>query len=76
MAKRYICTGCGYLGKPVKVKVKKGNVLLEVILWLLLIVPGFIYSIWRYTSSVDMCPKCKKGYMVPVEKKKIIKTNM
>lgn len=31
---------------------------MEVFLWLLLIVPGFIYSLWRLTTKTKVYPKC------------------
>ena len=50
------CTNCGFHGKPVINT--PGNILIEIILWLFLIVPGLIYSIWRLTKRHDACPVC------------------
>jgi hypothetical protein len=51
-----ICSNCGYLGKPKKIV--RGAFLIELILWLCFLVPGFIYTVWRLTSQYDVCPKC------------------
>lgn len=51
-----ICTSCGTVAIP-ETKAR-GNLLIEIILWLMLIVPGLIYSIWRISSKYDVCPEC------------------
>ncbi len=60
-----ICTTCGYVGKPIKLV--KGSFAIELFLWLCFFVPGFIYSIWRLTSKIDVCPKCKNPNMIPID---------
>lgn len=40
---------------------------MELILWILLIVPGIIYSIWRVTTRYNSCPLCKSADIVPAE---------
>ena len=52
-----ICANCGTTAIPVKHT--KGNLLIEIILWIMFIIPGLIYSIWRLTTKEDVCPKCK-----------------
>ncbi|NOR25444.1 MAG: hypothetical protein GQ542_13860 [Desulforhopalus sp.] len=37
----------------------------EIILWLLFLVPGLIYSIWRRTGRYYACPNCGTPGMVP-----------
>ena len=59
-------TMLGIIGASL-VKVSVGDFLIAII------IPGLIYTIWRHTSSIDMCPKCKKAQMILMEKKKIIK---
>lgn len=61
----FICTSCGYLGESRTIT--KGNFLIEVILWLFLVVPGLIYTIWRLTSKHSACPKCGNPSMIPVD---------
>ena len=60
-----ICTNCGAVGR-----VKKdtpGSIWIELILWLLLIVPGIIYSVWRISSRRRVCSSCGSPALVPVE---------
>jgi hypothetical protein len=47
---------------------------MEVVLWLLLIVPGLMYSLWRLTTRAKVCPKCGAPYMIPTNSPKAIKT--
>lgn len=61
---RQICPNCGTRGEP-KTRTK-GSTLLEVFLWLMLIVPGLIYSLWRITSRERVCPACGSP-MIPVD---------
>jgi|SRR3990172_10351963 len=64
-SKQYVCTVCGYVGKPLY-KVK-GSVLIEILLWFFLI-PGLIYSIWRLTSGKQwLCPTCNNDSLIPVD---------
>ena len=63
MAKELVCTSCGYIGKPKRIT--KGNIGIEIILWLTFIIPGLIYSLWRLSSRYDGCAKCKNATLVP-----------
>lgn len=65
MKKQFICTSCGYIGYPKKIT--KGNILIELILWLFLLIPGLIYSIWRVSSRYNACPQCKNATMIPAD---------
>jgi hypothetical protein len=58
-----ICPNCRYVGEA---KIN-GNGAVELILWLFLLVPGLIYSLWRRTSARHGCPKCAAPNMVPLE---------
>lgn len=60
----YICPACGSRGEPKRKT--RGSTLIELVLWLCLIVPGVIYSIWRLTSRYDACPACDAPGMIPV----------
>lgn len=44
-----------------------GSIIIEIILWLCLIVPGLIYSVWRHTSRREVCRACGSGYLVPID---------
>lgn len=59
------CTICRYTGKTQHVV--KGNLVIEIVLWLMFLIPGVIYSIWRSFSSYDGCPVCKNKNVIPLE---------
>ena len=65
MSKQMICPSCGTEGKPIKIT--KGSIFIEIILWLCFLVPGLIYSIWRLTTRYTACRSCKAEGMVPVD---------
>lgn len=65
MAKQLVCTNCCYIGNSVKVT--KGSFIMELFLWLLLLIPGIFYSIWRLTTKYDACPSCGAPNMVSVD---------
>lgn len=65
MKGEFVCTTCGYVGKPKKYT--KGSCLVEGILWLCFFIPGLIYSLWRVISAEKVCPKCLKPTIIPVD---------
>lgn len=65
MSKKLVCIQCGYIGEPKRAI--KGNILIEIILWLFLIIPGLIYSIWRSSSRYKVCPKCGNSTLIPID---------
>lgn len=57
MAKKpMICSQCGQTGR--QKQVAPGSILIEIILWCCLFVPGLIYSIWRLTAKRPTCRHC------------------
>lgn len=62
---RKICKDCGHVGEPKTIT--RGNILLELVLWCLLLVPGLIYSIWRHASRYDGCGKCAGSTLLPLD---------
>lgn len=63
-AKTNYCLQCG--SKFAKPKTKtRGSLIMEVFLWLLLLIPGLIYSIWRMTTRYKVCPVCKATQIIP-----------
>jgi hypothetical protein len=54
--KKYVCMECGCQRDPIKVK--RGLLVIEIFLWLLYILPGVIYSIWRRVRTQEVCPNC------------------
>mgnify|MGYP001600827589 CR=1 FL=1 len=63
--RKIVCTSCGFTGEPSTVT--KGSFFIELVLWLCLLIPGLIYSIWRLSSKYEACPKCQQNTIIPVE---------
>lgn len=64
MAKKLLCTRCLTVGKP-KFEMP-GNPAFELILWFLCILPGLIYSSWRYSRRRPFCRACGADEMIPL----------
>lgn len=64
-ASKKVCASCGHYGKPKQAA--KGSTGVELILWLLFIIPGLIYSFWRMGSYHPVCAKCKGTQLVPAK---------
>lgn len=60
---RKFCTSCGSTSFP-KV-VTGGSFLIELVLWIFLIIPGVIYSIWRLTTRRKVCGVCGNKTIIP-----------
>jgi len=54
--KKYVCMECGCQRDPVNAK--RGLLIIELLMWLLYILPGVIYSIWRRVRKQQVCPNC------------------
>lgn len=63
-----ICTECGYIGKPVRLT--RGSILIEIVLWLAFLIPGLIYSIWRQTNKYQACQQCRHESIIPADSPK------
>lgn len=57
------CTACHSEMKP-KTEVP-GSVLIEIVLWLSIILPGLIYSIWRLSNKKKICRTCGSTEIIP-----------
>lgn len=64
MAKRF-CTTCGSIGEPKSHT--PGKLWVEVVLWLCLLVPGLLYSLWRLNGRRKVCAHCGAQTLVPVD---------
>lgn len=64
MSKPLICSACGTTGQVRRET--PGSFLIEVILWLCFLVPGLIYTIWRYSRRHWICKVCGNSALVPV----------
>lgn len=59
-----ICPQCGTLGDT-KTHTP-GSILIELVLWICLIIPGLVYSIWRHSARKQVCRACGNAQLVPV----------
>lgn len=60
---RLHCPSCGHISKPILRQPGSGNV--EIVLWLLFLVPGMIYTGWRSSAEkLKVCPKCNEVGML------------
>lgn len=66
--KEYVCNNCGYVVEPVKVV--RGNLVTEIILWFFFLIPGLCYSVWRVSGNEMVCPSCNSNQIVPVDSPK------
>ncbi|NIP99517.1 MAG: hypothetical protein GWM98_03090 [Nitrospinaceae bacterium] len=55
-SKKYLCMECGCQREPIYVK--RGLLVIEILMWLCYLFPGVIYSIWRRVRKQQVCPKC------------------
>lgn len=51
------CPNCKYEGKGKFIN--KGSFGVEIILWLLFLLPGLVYSVWRLCNRIVICPDCR-----------------
>jgi ribosomal protein S26 len=58
------CTACGSTFKKPRT-VTKGSLVAEIVLWLLFLFPGLIYSVWRHSSRYKACPECQSPTIIP-----------
>lgn len=73
MTQELICSSCGHRGKAKTIT--RGSFLVEIILWLLFLIPGLLYSIWRLSSRHKACWSCGSQTLIPANSpvgKKII----
>ena len=59
---KYYCTSCMNF---TLVALKKGNGIIEALLYLCYIVPGIFYSVWRRSTPPNVCPLCKVPSLIP-----------
>lgn len=57
------CKSCGH-SRPTATKTP-GSLAIEIVLWLMLIVPGIIYSLWRISARKAACTACGSTDLVP-----------
>jgi len=63
--KKYLCTRCHYQGRAEDIT--PGNLGVEIFAWLLMVLPGIIYTLWRKANAYKGCPKCQSKEIVPLD---------
>jgi ribosomal protein S27AE len=58
------CARCGQVGQPATDT--PGSLALEVLLWLLFLVPGLVYSVWRVSARREVCAACGSAELLPL----------
>jgi RNase P subunit RPR2 len=62
--KRVICNRCESMTKPEKFT--PGHILIEIALWLCFLLPGLLYSLWRFTNKRVVCTICGSHELIPL----------
>jgi hypothetical protein len=65
MPRLVVCTRCRNVVTPVMKT--PGTFGVELALWLLICIPGIVYSVWRATSKHEACPICGARELVPAD---------
>jgi hypothetical protein len=63
IGKNMFCKTCGHSGESGTFT--RGSLGIEIVLWLCLLVPGIIYSLWRSSSRSAKCKACGSVDVVP-----------
>jgi uncharacterized membrane protein YqaE (UPF0057 family) len=63
--KAMVCATCGHHGPTVPHT--RGSIWIELVLWLCLLVPGLVYSIWRLSTRAPACASCGARQLVPAD---------
>ena len=58
-----ICTTCG-AQTDMPQSTARGSFAIEVVLWLALIIPGLLYSLWRQSTRRKVCPTCGTATLI------------
>lgn len=65
MASSVVCANCGSVDKTKLFT--PGSILLEIVAWCLLLIPGILYSFWRLSGRRKVCAVCGSPNLVPAE---------
>ncbi len=65
MSGQFFCTSCGHVGKP-RVR-NRGSSAIEIILWLCILIPGFLYTLWRMGRKDRYCRSCKAQTVIAAD---------
>lgn len=61
----FLCTTCGHIGKTKSNT--PGSMGIELILWLCLLIPGLIYSVWRLSRRHQACGACGAATILAID---------
>ena len=59
------CRDCGSIGETRTEA--RGSLGIEILLWLLFIVPGVVYTLWRRSTLHEACAACGSANVVPLD---------
>ena len=59
-----LCKNCGATGNT-KMQ-RRGSPKPELLLWLCLLLPGLVYSVWRWMNTYKTCVSCGRKKLVKV----------
>lgn len=62
---KMVCNRCRHVGKPVSST--PGSFAIEVVLWLCLVIPGLVYSLWRLSRRQAVCERCGCPDLLPLD---------
>ena len=65
------CPNCSYQGSGKRIT--KGSFAVELVLWLLFLLPGLVYSVWRLSNKVVICPQCRWEHVKRINKQQVKK---
>jgi len=65
MAAVMLCPHCLTQAKPKTYT--KGSIGIELLAWLLFLIPGLFYSLWRMNSRYRGCPSCGEPGMIHID---------
>jgi predicted RNA-binding Zn-ribbon protein involved in translation (DUF1610 family) len=57
------CPNCGTTARSKQVT--RGSAGIEIVLWLCFILPGLIYTLWRSSFKLEVCPACGEHGLIP-----------
>jgi hypothetical protein len=64
--KTKVCKSCESVVTHQK-SITPGSFIIEVFLWLLFLIPGLIYSLWRVSTRYKGCPHCGSRDLIPAD---------
>lgn len=59
----FLCISCENI--QVVRKKRPGSIFIEIILWLALLLPGLIYTLWRFSGEKIVCKFCLSLELIP-----------